>query len=86
MLLHMSALFFHRIQPAAETRSFVHATTSDFMSSPGWPALLQQLNRLPAFTCAIPDGSPLEYELDGKPKGLFFTCVEAAKEEVRPCI
>ena len=53
-----------------------------FKDSPGWKPLQKQLDALPVFTVANEQGSPLQYEVDGKQCALFYADVEAAKKEL----
>ena len=53
------------------------------MSSAGWPALKEALDKLPVFTVANEEGKPLEYEVDGKQSAIFYADVEAAKNELK---
>ena len=47
-----------------------------------WQSLSAQLDQLPVFTVANAEGQPLQYEIDGKPKALFYADIEAAKKEL----
>ena len=57
---------------------------TDFLVSfrPLPQALKGSLDRLPVFTVANQQGSPLEYEVDGTPTALFYADVEAAQKEL----
>ena len=52
------------------------------VDGPGWPQLQAELDRLPAFCVANKEGQPLQYEIYGKPAGVFFADVDAAKAEL----
>ena len=52
------------------------------LQSAGWPGVKDILNQLPTFCVANAEGQPLQYEADGKPLAMFYTCVDAAKAEL----
>lgn len=51
-------------------------------AGPGWERLQPALDQLPVFTVANEEGQPLQYEVDGKPVAIFYSDVEAAKQEL----
>ena len=52
------------------------------LGSSGWPQVKEILNQLPTFCVANKAGQPLQYESDGRPLAMFYTCVDAAKGEL----
>lgn len=57
------------------------ATAPDFEGK-AWAVLSSQLDGLPVFTVADIEGRPLQYEVDGQSKAMFYADVDAAKMEL----
>jgi len=74
-----------RFKPLPERLSppTMQTAPAKLFDAPNWPALHEQLNRLPTFTVANERGQPLQYESPaGEPLAVFYSDVEAAKKEL----
>jgi len=78
----------------AATRAFVPASRhravtrlraggDAILDAPNWPSVKRVLDELPVFTCANAQGQPLQYERGGQPLALFYSCIEACREELK---
>ena len=54
----------------------------EIFDDPGWTVLATELDQLPAFSVANPEGQPLQYELEGAAIAMFFADLDAAKGEL----
>eukprot|EP00613_Pedinella_sp_CCMP2098_P081662 CAMPEP_0171937492 /NCGR_PEP_ID=MMETSP0993-20121228/34659_1 /TAXON_ID=483369 /ORGANISM="non described non described, Strain CCMP2098" /LENGTH=272 /DNA_ID=CAMNT_0012578853 /DNA_START=188 /DNA_END=1006 /DNA_ORIENTATION=+ len=54
----------------------------DLFESARWPAVQKELDVLPMFTCSNEQGQPLQYDVGGVPRAMFYADVTAAKAEL----
>jgi hypothetical protein len=52
------------------------------MDSPAWPSIQAQLDALPVFSIGNQDGKPLQYQVNGQPKAVFYADIAAVKSEL----
>lgn len=59
------------------------SSVEELLSTPDiWDPIKKELDHVPVFSTANSQGQPLEYNVGGKPIGLFFCDVNAAKAEL----
>ena len=80
-----------RLTPPPSCRLSLSANPNELFNSPGWGSIRQELDQVPVFACANPEGKPLKYGVEMGMKGkdekktyevpLFFTHVDDALAE-----